>query len=233
MTASNETPVAVITGAASGMGAASVERLKAEGWIVAGVDRAGGEGIYECDITSLEQVEATVAKILADHGRIDALVNAAGSGFNEPFLETKDETWLKTMDVNLMGTVRMCRAALPALIATGNGAIVNFSSQAGKTGGLGIGSHYPAAKAAVISLTKSLAREFSPQGVRVNAIAPGVIDTPFLDSVPSARDAASIIPLRRLGEASEAAAVVNFLVSSESSYLSGEIIDVNGGLVMD
>lgn len=197
-----------------------------------GVDLRGGDGIEICDITDAEKVKETVAGIARRTGQVDALVNSAGWGVMEPFLETAEETWWKTMDINLMGTVRMCFAAMPELIKT-RGAIVNFTSQAGKTGGLAIGSAYPAAKAGVISLTKSLTREFSPQGVRINAVAPGVIETPFLDSVPSARGAADVIPLRRLGTAEEAAAVVNFLVSQESSYLTGEIIDINGGLVMD
>jgi 3-oxoacyl-[acyl-carrier protein] reductase len=111
--------------------------------------------------------------------------------------------------------------------------IVNFTSQAAKTGGLVIGAPYSAAKAAVLCLTKTLAGEFAGDGVRVNAVAPGIVETPFLDRVPGIRERASQLPLGRVGRPEEVAAVVSFLLSSDASYLTGEIIDVNGGLLMD
>jgi len=227
--------VAIVTGASSGIGGATARLLAERGWTVAGLDRNATDGVRGCDVTSQQQVTDAVEAVRAEHGRLDALVNAAGIGFPERFLDTSDETWQQVTDVNLFGTVRMCRAALPALIESDAPArgIVNFTSQAAKTGGILVGAHYSAAKAAVLCLTKTLAAEFGPQGVRVNAVAPGIIDTPFLDPVESLRDAGPRLPIGRLGQPEEVARVVAFLLSAESSYLTGETIDVNGGLFMD
>jgi len=131
--------------------------------------------------------------------------------------------------------VRFCRAAIPHLRESNHPArgIVNFTSQAAKSGGLLIGAPYSAAKAAVLCLTMTLAAEFSPEGIRVNAVAPGIIDTAFLDGVPGIRDRGAQLPLRRIGRPEEVASVVSFLLSPDASYLTGEIVDVNGGLLMD
>jgi 3-oxoacyl-[acyl-carrier protein] reductase len=111
--------------------------------------------------------------------------------------------------------------------------IVNFTSQAAKTGGLLIGAPYSAAKAAVLCLTMTMAAEFGPEGIRVNAVAPGIVDTAFLDGVPGIRERGTQLPLRRIGRPEEVASVVAFLLSEDASYLTGEIVDVNGGLLMD
>ena len=227
--------VALVTGAASGIGKASAERLAAAGWTVVGADLRAGDLVVECDVTSRESVELAVERCVQEHGSLDAVVNAAGSGAPVRFLDGTDEVWQQTLDVNLMGTVRVCRAALPHLRVSSCAmrGIVNFTSQAAKTGGLVIGAPYSAAKAAVLCLTKTLAAEFGPDGIRVNAVAPGIVDTPFLDGVPGIRERGPQLPLGRIGKPEEVASVVVFLLSDDAAYLTGEIVDVNGGLYMD
>jgi NAD(P)-dependent dehydrogenase (short-subunit alcohol dehydrogenase family) len=228
-------PTVIVTGAAAGIGKATATRLADDGWRVFGVDLQPGEGVEYCDVTSRESVEEAVRRCVDASGSLDAVVNAAGSGRPAPFLEATDDVWLRTLDVNLLGTVRVCRAALPHLASSSASArgIVNFTSQAAKTGGLLIGAPYSAAKAAVLCLTKTLAAEFAPQGIRCNAVAPGIVDTAFLDGVPGIRDRGPSIPLGRIGRPAEVASVVSFLLSDAASYLTGEIVDVNGGLVTD
>jgi len=228
-------PVAIVTGAGNGIGRATAERLRRDGWNVVGTDIAAADGVVACDVTKDDQVKAVVADVVKQRGRLDGLVNAAGAGWRTDFLSATDELWTRTMDVNLMGTVRMCRATIPHMRKSQHPwrGIVNFTSQAAKTGGLVIGAPYSAAKAAVLCLTKSLAGEFGPEGLRVNAVAPGIIDTAFLDGVPGMRDRGGALPLRRIGRPEEAAAVVSFLMSENASYLTGECTDINGGLLMD
>ena len=228
-------PVVLVTGAASGIGKATAERLAADGWTVMRGDLRDGGDVHACDVTSIESVQAAVSACVAEHGSLEAVVNAAGSGRPTPFLDASDQVWNETFDVNLMGTVRICREALPHLRASSHPqrGIVNFSSQAAKTGGLVIGAPYSAAKAAVLCLTKTLAAEFGADGIRVNAVAPGIVDTPFLDGVPGIRDRGTQLPLGRIGRPQEVASVVSFLLSPDAAYLTGEIVDVNGGLYMD
>jgi meso-butanediol dehydrogenase/(S,S)-butanediol dehydrogenase/diacetyl reductase len=228
-------PVVLVTGAASGIGKATAERLAADGWTVLRADLRAGGDVHACDVTSLASVEAAVSACVAEHGSLDAIVNAAGSGKPTSFLEASDLVWSETLDVNLMGTVRVCRAALPHLrnSTRPERGIVNFTSQAAKTGGLLIGAPYSAAKAAVLCLTKTLAAEFGSDGIRVNAVAPGIVDTPFLDGVPGIRERGAQLPLGRIGQPEEVASVVSFLLSANAAYVTGEIVDVNGGLYMD
>jgi 3-oxoacyl-[acyl-carrier protein] reductase len=228
-------PVVLVTGAASGIGRATSAHLERAGWTVVGTDLRRDGDVRECDVTSVESVEAAVEACVAEHGSLDAVVNAAGSGTPWKFLEATDEVWQQTLDVNLLGTVRVCRAALPHLRSSRHPqrGIVNFTSQAAKTGGLVIGAPYSASKAAVLCLTKTLAAEFGADGIRVNAIAPGIVDTPFLDHIPGIRDRGPQLPLGRIGRPEEVASVVAFLLSADAAYLTGEIVDVNGGLYMD
>lgn len=228
-------PVVIVTGAAKGIGKASAELLRKEGWTVVGADIAGGDDVVGCDVTNNDQVAATVADAVKRHGHLEAVINAAGFGRPSPFLTSGDDVWIRQLDINLMGTVRMCRAAIPEMRKSQHPlrGIINFTSQAAKTGGLLIGAPYSTAKAAVLCLTKTLASEFGADGIRVNAIAPGIIDTEFLDGVPGIRDRGASLPLKRIGRPDEVASVVGFLMSDAASYLTGEIIDVNGGLYMD
>lgn len=228
--------ITIVTGAASGMGASTCERIKKAGGRTIGLDRADGEFVdLQVDLTDEAALaEAVPAAITASGATVTGLVNAAGLGYIEKFEDSDDASWQRVLDINLMGTVRMCRIVLPYLEdGTGNRSIVNFGSQAGKSGGLVIGAHYSVSKAAVMCLTKHLAAVYGPQGIRVNAVAPGIHDTPFLDAVPSMRNAAATIPLRRLGTADDVAESVLFLLSEGARYITGEILDVNGGLWMD
>jgi NAD(P)-dependent dehydrogenase (short-subunit alcohol dehydrogenase family) len=231
----NSTPVVIVTGAARGIGRSCAQRLRADGWTVVAADLTAGDGVSQCDVTKPDEVSSFVDAVRRDHRQIDAVVNAAGVGRPSKFLDASDDVWRLHFDVNVLGTVRVCRAAIPHLRESHHPTrgIVNFTSQAAKTGGLVIGAPYSAAKAAVLCLTKTLAAEFSPEGIRVNAVAPGIIDTAFLDGVPGIRDRGPQLPLRRIGRPEEVASVVAFLLSTDASYLTGEIIDVNGGLLMD
>jgi NAD(P)-dependent dehydrogenase (short-subunit alcohol dehydrogenase family) len=196
--------------------------------------RAGQHVDVVSDLADVSIVRSRIEALITAPTTVIGLVNAAGHGFEEPFLESTDETWTRVIEANLMTTVRMCQLAIPWMQkATGNRSIVNFGSQAGKSGGITIGAHYSAAKAAVMCLTKSLAGTFGPEGIRVNAVAPGIVETPFLDQVPAVRQMGPRIPLRRLGDPADVADAVVFLLSDRARYITGEIMDVNGGLLMD
>ncbi len=229
-------PVVIVTGVGGGIGASISRSITEFGWKPLGIDRVSRVGVdVVADLTNPTEISERVSPVLADHSdNLMGLVNAAGMGYPEPFLEADDESWYRVIDANLMTTVRMCREVLPYLLRNkGNRSIVNFGSQAGKTGGIVIGAHYSAAKAAVMCLTKSLALAYGPEGIRVNAVAPGIIETAFLDQVPSMKDRGPTLPLRRLGSPEDVASVVMFLLSEGAGYLTGEIVDVNGGLLMD
>ena len=217
---------AVVTGGMSGLGAACVERLRGDGLGVITLDRADGAD-HVVDVSDTRQVEAAVAAI----GPVDVLVNSAGVvGPNGPLWEVSDDDWRRTVQVNVEGTFHLCRAVVPGMVERGWGRIVNLASIAGKDGNPNL-SAYSASKAAVIALTKSLAKELATTGVIVNSVAPAVFETPMnADTAPEVLDRlVSLIPMRRLGRPEELAALVSWLVSDECSFSSGAVYDISGG----
>ena len=243
-------PVAIITGGARGIGLATARVLLATGWrvVVADRDPLDPDGDDErdavravhavgVDVTNSASVDAMFLDIVQRFGRLDALVNAAGSSRHQAAEELEDATWAAQFEVHLGGTLRCCRAAFPALRASGNGRIVNFSSVAARRGR----PHrvpYSAAKAGIEALTRTLAVEWAPHRIRVNAVVPGWIDTRLvranLASGASRLDRLlDAIPLRRLGRPAEVAQVVGFLVSDASSYMTGQSLVIDGGALIN
>jgi 3-oxoacyl-[acyl-carrier protein] reductase len=187
------------------------------------------------DVSSGEMVSAAAAEVLAAWGGLDILVNNAGICIPGTVEELSESDWDRVMAVNLKGTFLCSKAFAPAMKKQGAGKIINLGSISGKMGGIVAGSAYSASKAGIMCLTMSLARELSPFGVNVNAMAPGVIATDMSKGL-SQGDYTSYkqtIPLGRVGEAKEVAALARFLAGPDSDYLTGEIIDINGGQFMD
>ncbi|MFK4836250.1 SDR family NAD(P)-dependent oxidoreductase [Microbacterium sp. ZW T2_14] len=217
---------ALITGGARGLGAATATRLRADGVEVITVDRAGDVDEV-VDITDERAITALATRV----GTVDILINSAGIvGPNMPLLDTTTDDWRVTLEVNVLGTVGMMRAFIPGMVERGWGRVVNFASMAGKDGNPNLAA-YSASKAAVIALTKSAGKELATTGVLVNAIAPAVIATPMNDS--TAPDVlahiTSLIPMKRVGEASEVAELVAWLGSERVSFSTGAVYDISGG----
>jgi len=242
--------VAIITGARRGMGKADALLLAKSGVKISVVDisqdecqsvvdeikKEGGEAMaIKCDVTKKSEVEEAVKKTVDKFGRLDILVNNAGICQFKPFLEMTEEEWDKTLDVNLKGYFLFAQAAAKEMAKNKSGVIVNIASivmgQMGK-GMFGL-SHYSASKGGIAALTKTLAVELAQYNIRVNAIAPGAIDTPMASSTKSDPKAAeammAMVPLHRMGKAEEIASTVLFLVSDASSYITGTIVVVDGG----
>ncbi len=227
---------ALVTGGASGIGLACARRLMADGLEVAIVDLrpdhlAGIAG----DVTSIHELDVVdgpaVNRLVAELEPIDVLVNSAGvTGPNVPVWEMDDEGWARTIAVNLTGTFNTMRAVLPGMRERGWGRIVNIASIAGKEGNPNLGA-YSASKAGVIGLTKSVGKEAATDGVIVNAVAPAVIATPILEGVGQATIdyMVSKIPMGRLGQSEEVAALVSWLASDEVSFSTGHTYDISGG----
>lgn len=186
----------------------------------------------EMDVTERNSVDAAVAKVVAHAGRLDALVAVAGGDAPHPSVEdTADDVWRAMLDLNLLGTVRACRAAIPHLRRSDTGpAIVVISSVNGLTG---LGSEpYSSAKAGLHSLTQNLAIQLGPEGIRVNAVAPGTIRTRVWDGQPGGADRMRpLYPLGRVGEPEDIAAAVAFLASSDAAWVTGVVLPVDGGLL--
>ncbi|CAI9400825.1 MULTISPECIES: SDR family NAD(P)-dependent oxidoreductase [Aestuariimicrobium] len=217
---------ALVTGGLSGLGLASVERLRADGLEVLVLDVEPG-GDFVVDVTDVEAVERAVTQA----GPIDVLINSAGVvGPQAPLWELGVAAWRHTFDVNVHGTFHLCRAVVPQMRERGWGRIVNFASIAGKEGNPTMAA-YSASKAAVIALTKSLGKELATSGVLVNAVVPALIATPMnADTEPDVlARLASLIPMKRVGEASEVAELVAWLASDKVSFSTGATYDVTGG----
>ncbi len=197
--------------------------------------RGGTAVAVQADVGISAQATALVEGVLAQHGRLDVLVNNAGIFPRRPFVEISDAEWEEVLRANLFSAFYCCRAALPAMMAAGQGTIVNMASISGRRGSA-FHAHYAAAKGGLLALTRSLAKEAIPHGIRVNAVAPGRIDTAMMVVGYQPAEAARLlrdVPIGRFGTVEEVAQVVLFLASTSSSYLVGETIEVNGGLLMD
>lgn len=237
--------VCVVTGAASGIGEAIARSLAAEGGHVYGLDinvddtTAGAVQTLRADVTSLESLQLAAATILGVRGRIDVLVTAAGIW--RPGTVTSEDAvaaWDLVMDVNLRGTFLTSHAFVPSMVARGQGSVVHIASISGLIGNRG-SSAYSASKGAVISLTKSMALDFGPAGVRVNCVCPGIVRTPMLtateaDLSPEAAEAADAariasIPMGRSGLPADVATAVLYLASDESVWTTGSSLIVDGG----
>jgi NAD(P)-dependent dehydrogenase (short-subunit alcohol dehydrogenase family) len=249
-----EGKVAVVTGAASGIGRATARALAAEGATVgiADVDEAGGErvaaGIREAggeaffrraDVRSLADLEAFVAEAADRRGRLDVLVNNAAVSVAGSAGAMSEEDWAEVVDVNLTGVWRGMRAAIPRMLAQGGGSIVNLSSVQARVGFLGWAG-YAASKGGIDALTRQAAVEYASRGIRVNAIVPGTIATKMNERImaespdPDAVMAnwVAMHPMGRIGEPEEVAAAIVFLASDEASFVTGELLRVDGGLVV-
>jgi 2-hydroxycyclohexanecarboxyl-CoA dehydrogenase len=241
---------ALVTGGASGIGSATARRLAAEGARVAVADLNGGgarevageiDGLaVEMDVLDAASVRAGVEMATAELGPIAILVNNAGTDRFAYFVNTDEELWDFVLGVNLRGVLACTHAVLPHMHANGGGSIVSVASEAGRVGSQGSAT-YSAAKAGVIGFTKAIARESARYGVRANAVAPGPIETPLLNSAPEqlgelgARLKQAMIDstaLRRIGQPDEVAAAIAFLVSDDAAYVTGQTINVSGGLSM-
>jgi NAD(P)-dependent dehydrogenase (short-subunit alcohol dehydrogenase family) len=228
---------AVVTGGASGIGRAVAERLLGDGFRVAVIDLSSSDDQfgYVADVTDRAQVDAAVAAIRDALGPVLVLVNAAGVEGFKKFLGMSFQDWSKVIDVNLNGVFHTIQAVLPDMVEAGWGRIVNISSSSTHSGQPFM-AHYVAAKSAVNGLTKSLALEYGPSGITVNAVPPGFVDTPMLRSAEqrhllggTIEDHIQRTPVRRVGRPEDIAAACAFFVSEDASYITGQILGVNGG----
>jgi NAD(P)-dependent dehydrogenase (short-subunit alcohol dehydrogenase family) len=236
---------AIVTGAARGIGLATVRRFLAEGWRVAlldieaaqlaesmaALDAAQATLAIACDVSDQASVQAAVAQAAAHFGRLDALVNNAGIAVFKPILETTLEEWSRVLAVNLTGPFLMTQAAAPIMAETGGGAVVNITSISGLRAST-LRTAYGTSKAGLAHLTKQQAVELAALGIRVNAVAPGPVDTAMAKAVhtPAIRaDYHDHMPLNRYGLESELAEVIVFLCTSRAAYVTGQVIAVDGG----
>lgn len=240
--------VAVVTGAARGIGKAIALKLAEEGAAVVLIDLKFSDDVagemkgkgYDAsalalDITDHTAVEAAVEKIVREKGKIDILVNNAGIIARGAITDLDHATWGKVMDVNVNGTFNWCKAVVPGMIRRRSGKILNVSSIAGKMGDITAAPVYGTSKGAVNSLTKSLARQLAEYSINVNAVAPHAIETDMSAEWSEEKRKAVVdsIPLKRMGSAVEVAEAALFLVSPGAAFITGEVLNLNGGYLMD
>jgi 3-oxoacyl-[acyl-carrier protein] reductase len=229
--------VVLVTGAAGGIGQAIGLAFEARGATVYRTDiRPGTEPRFITgDIADPQFPRRCVDQLLREAGRIDVLVNNAGICPRTALPDITAEEWKRVLDINLTSSFLLGQACMAAMVPRKSGAIISLASLAGKVGGIAVGAHYSASKAAIICLTKTLARYGAPHGVRANAVAPGVIQTEMTAAAtPEAREAlAKSIPLGRFGTPEEVAETIVFLASKAAGYITGVTLDINGGLLMD
>ncbi len=243
-----EGKIAIVTGAAQGIGRAIAETLAGAGADVAVVDmdvaraqetvsavKSHGRRAMaiKANVADWVDVKAMADQVLAEFGRIDILVNNAGITRDGLLLRMKEEDWNLVLDVNLKGTFHCTKAVLPAMSKQRGGAMVNIASVVGVMGNAGQ-ANYAASKAAVIGFTKTVAREYASRGITANAVAPGFIETAMTQGLSGEVREALLkqIPLGRLGSPLEVAHAVRFLVSPEAAYITGHVLHVNGGMMM-
>ena len=241
----------MVTGAASGMGLAIARHLAARGHRVAVLDvqgdaalraaeslRESGAIAVQADVTDRAAIDAALGEVRTKLGPVAIMVTSAGLDRFEAFAEITTESWERVLAVNLTGTFHCVQAAVPDMVAARWGRIVTISSSSAQSGALRM-AHYIASKAGVIGLTKALALELAPHGITVNAIPPGMIDTPMLRRAEANGDlfnieklASRMVPVGRAGTPEDIAAVCGFLCSEEASYVTGQVVGVNGGMVV-
>jgi 2-hydroxycyclohexanecarboxyl-CoA dehydrogenase len=244
--------IAVVTGGASGIGLAICRHLAARTHRVAVLDLDGGaaeraaeslraEGAHACasavDVSDRSAVDEALGKVRSEFGPIEIMVTSAGMARFTSFTDITLDEWNRIIAVNLTGTFHCLQAAIPDMVAAGWGRIVTISSSSAQSGAPRMG-HYVASKGGVIALTKALAREYAPLGITVNTIPPSSIETPMAQqaraggNVPSVDAMAKRIPVGRVGTGDDIAAACAFLCSDEASYITGQVIGVNGGAVI-
>jgi 2-hydroxycyclohexanecarboxyl-CoA dehydrogenase len=240
----------LITGAASGIGRATVQRLASEGAVVGildidgeGADQtaralrsAGAEALsFQVDIVDSSAVAAAIVSFEAEAGPVEALINNAGWDIAGNFAESDPATWRKVIDINLYGPLNLTRAVLPGMIERESGRIVSLASDAGRVGSSGE-AVYAACKGGMISFSKSVAREVARHGITLNVVSPGPSDTPlfarFDESGKLAGALERAIPMRRLGQPEDYPGIIAFLISDDASFITGQTVSVSGGLTM-